>query len=167
MIPELATKKSVPSSTLRDMLLREASHPFKIMQGPLLRAKLIRINEEEHVLLLTMHHAVTDGWSTGIIWRELSAAYNAFHRGKVSVGLEPLPIQYADFATWQRRWLAAGAMSEQMNFWRRHLEGSRAVWDFPTDFFRPAVPSGTSERVPIRLKPAAVRAMKKLSGQVR
>lgn len=71
------------------------------------------MNSNEHVLLITMHHSVTDGWSTGIIWKELSAAYNAFHRGKVNVGLAPLPIQYADFATWQRRWLAQGAMSAQ------------------------------------------------------
>lgn len=74
----------------------------------------MQINEEEHVFLLTMHHSVTDGWSTGIIWKELSAAYNAFHRGKVNVGLDPLPIQYADFASWQRQWLAHGVMSEQV-----------------------------------------------------
>lgn len=166
MIPELASKKSMPSLALRTLLLNEASQPFQIMQGPLLRVKLVRVSEDEHVLLITMHHAVTDGWSTGILWRELSAAYNAFHKGQVTVGLPPLPIQYADFATWQRQWLAQGVMSDQMKFWRRHLEGSRAVWDFPTDFFRPAVPSGNSERVPISFKPEAIAAMKSLSGQV-
>lgn len=75
---------------------------------------ILQVSEEEHVFLLTMHHSVTDGWSTGIIWKELSAAYNAFHRGKVNVGLDPLPIQYADFASWQRQWLAHGVMSEQV-----------------------------------------------------
>ena len=85
----------------------------------------VQINEEEHVFLLTMHHSVTDGWSTGIIWKELSAAYNAFHRGKVNVGLDPLPIQYADFASWQRQWLAHGVMSEQVMIKLRHEVISR------------------------------------------
>lgn len=73
-----------------------------------------QVNEDEHVLLLNMHHSVTDGWSYGIIWRELSEAYNSFHKGLVQVDLPPLPVQYADFATWQRRWLAQGAMSQQV-----------------------------------------------------
>lgn len=76
---------------------------------------MAQVNENEHVYLLTMHHSVTDGWSTGIIWKELSAAYNAFHRGQINVGLDPLPIQYADFATWQRHWLGHGVMNEQVN----------------------------------------------------
>lgn len=73
------------------------------------------MKEDEHVILITMHHSVTDGWSTEIQWKELSAAYNAFHMGKTTVGLDPLPIQYADFANWQRKWLAQGAMSQQVS----------------------------------------------------
>jgi hypothetical protein len=82
----------------------EASRPFDLASGPLLRAVLLGLKPEEHVLLLTMHHIVTDGWSTGTFYRELSALYGAFSKGKPSP-LPELPIQYADFAAWQRQWL--------------------------------------------------------------
>ena len=112
-VPELSRAHTARSRALRTVLLEEASRPFDIMKGPLLRIRLYSISPREHVLLIAMHHTATDGWSTSVLLRELSAAYNAFHAG-VAPSLPPLPIQYADFASWQRHWLSQGPMANQV-----------------------------------------------------
>jgi Condensation domain/TubC N-terminal docking domain len=86
------------------LALEEKRRPFDLERGPLVRTKLVRLDQEEHLLLLTMHHIVSDGWSLGVFWRELGALYEAFSRGEPSP-LPELPIQYADYAVWQRQWL--------------------------------------------------------------
>ena len=88
----------------KELASEEASRPFDLVTGPLLRATLLRLAPEDHVLLLTMHHIISDGWSMGILYRELSVLYEAFAKGEPSP-LPELPIQYADFAVWQREWL--------------------------------------------------------------
>jgi acyl carrier protein len=135
----------------RELATAEAQTPFDLNRGPLLRVKLLRLgrtggvateghpyNEEEHVLLVTMHHIISDGWSMGVLIRELTLLYEAYSRGAKSP-LEELPIQYADYAVWQRNWLQGAVLEAQMNYWRAQLAGAPAVLALPTDRIRPAV----------------------------
>jgi amino acid adenylation domain-containing protein len=118
----------------------DALRPFDLARGPLLRTTLLRVAEREHVLLLAMHHIVTDGWSIGIFTRELTELYRAFSAGLPSP-LRELPLQYADFAVWQRRWLQGEALEEQLRYWKRHLTGAPPVLELPADRPRPALQS--------------------------
>ena len=110
------------------------------MRGPLLRANLLRLGREEHVLLITMHHVVSDGWSGAIFFRELGALYNAFSQERPSP-LAELPIQYADYAAWQREWLTGRVLEEQLAYWKGQLSGAPALMKLPMDRPRPAVQS--------------------------
>ena len=127
--------------------------PFDLARGPLLRAALLRLGPEEHTLLLAMHHIVSDGWSLTVLLRELGALYAAFAAGLPSP-LAELPVQYADFALWQRTWLQGEALEAQLAFWRRRLAGELPVLDLPTDRPRPEVRSHRGGR---RLPPPAAR----------
>ncbi len=116
---------------------REAQRPFNLSSGPVMRAQLLRLGAEDHVLLLTMHHVVTDRWSMGLVAEELAAHYSAF----IDHGSSPLPdlsIQYADFAVWQRNWLQGEVLGSQLRYWRGQLAGAPAVLGLPTDHPRPA-----------------------------
>jgi amino acid adenylation domain-containing protein len=124
----------------RRLVSEEAGRPFDLARGPLFRSKLLRLGEDDHVLLLTMHHIVSDGWSMGILYRELSALYEAFCEGKPSP-LSGLSIQYADFAVWQRDWLQGEVLESQLSYWKKQLEGIPAILNLPTDRPRPAVKS--------------------------
>ena len=116
----------------------EAELPFDLSRGPLLRFRLVKLEEEEHLLLLTMHHIISDGWSLGVLWRELSALYQAFSMDQSSP-LEELTIQYADFAVWQRQWLQGETLEKQLAYWREKLAGELPVLDVLTDRPRPPV----------------------------
>jgi len=94
--------------------------PFDLARGPLLRVTLLRLNKTEHVLLLTIHHIISDGWSIGVFNRELAVLYEAFSAGKPSP-LPELPIQYADYAAWQRQWLQGAVLEAQLDYWRKQL----------------------------------------------
>jgi amino acid adenylation domain-containing protein len=118
----------------------EAEAPFDLGAGPLLRARLLRLEAEAHVLLLTTHHIAFDGWSWGIVLRELHALYGAFAEGGPSPLAAPA-LQYADFAGWQRRNLAGARLEAELDFWRAELAGAPAVLELPTDYPRPATPS--------------------------
>lgn len=112
---------------------QEAGQPFHLAHGPLVRATLLRLDAEEHLLLLTMHHIVSDGWSTRVLHRELSALYDAFVHGRASP-LPELPIQYADFAHWQREWArTTGRLDEQLAWWKQQLGEKPPVLDLPKD----------------------------------
>ena len=123
----------------RELANRETQRSFDLAQGPLLRAGLVRLGEEEHVLLLTMHHIISDGWSMGVFLRELTSIYNAFMTGE-STALPALAVQYVDFAAWQRQWLS-GALQKQLDYWREELAGAPPVIDLPVDRPRPPVRS--------------------------
>jgi amino acid adenylation domain-containing protein len=116
----------------------EAGRPFDLARGPLLRANLLRLNEAEHTLLLTMHHIVNDGWSIQVLLREVKALYEAFSEGKPSP-LPELPIQYADYAVWQREWLEGEVLKRQLDYWTRQLSGAPSMLQLPTDRPRPAL----------------------------
>ena len=109
---------------LRRLVSDEASAPFDLAQGPLVRGRLVRMAADDHVLLLTMHHIVSDGWSMGVLFRELGALYAAFARGEPDP-LPPLPVQYADYAVWHRRWVEGPVLEAQAEYWTRDA-GRRA-----------------------------------------
>ncbi|WP_236069081.1 amino acid adenylation domain-containing protein, partial [Citreicoccus inhibens] len=110
----------------------EAMRPFNLAVSPLVRASLLRLEEQEHVLLVTMHHIVSDGWSMGVLVREWVALYEAFHEQR-EPRLDPLPIQYADYAVWQRQWLRDGVLDAQLAYWKQQLADAPALLELPTD----------------------------------
>ena len=124
-------------NALNRLLSDEYSRPFDLRQGPLLRALLVRLSCEDHVLLITAHHIVTDGWSMGILVEELTTLYGAALRGE-EASLPPLPVQYADFSVWQRDRLSGGALQEHLDYWTSQLAGV-APLELPADRPRPAV----------------------------
>ena len=114
----------------------EAGASFDLQAGPLIRGRLICLGEEEYVLLVTMHHIVSDGWSMGVLARELNALYRAFLGGEA----DPLPeleIQYADYAVWQRQWIEGEILQQQAAYWKTTLAGAPALLELPTDHTRP------------------------------
>jgi amino acid adenylation domain-containing protein len=125
---------------LRRLGGEESARPFDLARGPLLRAVLLRRRPREHVILLTLHHIVADCWSTGILVREMAALYQTVSTG-APAPLPDLPVQYADYARWQRQWLVGEALEAQVGYWREQLGGAPEVFDLPTDRTRPAVQS--------------------------
>jgi amino acid adenylation domain-containing protein len=136
----------------------EARRPIDLESGPPLRATLLALSPDEHRLLLTFHHVVADGWSLEILARELPALYGAFLRGEPSPLPEP-PVQYADFARWQRERLRGEALESQLACWRQRLAGAPALLELPTDRPRPPVMSFRGGRVPVRLGPELTAAL--------
>ncbi|HEU4881106.1 MAG TPA: amino acid adenylation domain-containing protein, partial [Longimicrobium sp.] len=123
----------------------DAMRPFDLAEGPLFRAALLRVADGEHVLLLCIHHIVTDGWSGGVLRRELGALYAAYREGSGSP-LAELPVQYADFAVWQREQLRGEALDRQVGYWKERLAGAPALLELPTDRPRPPVQSHRGAR---------------------
>ena len=142
----------------------EAKRPFDLAQGPLIRTTLLRLDEEDHLFLLTMHHIVSDGWSTGVLIRELSALYPAFLRGQPSP-LPDLRIQYPDFAAWQRNWLQGEQLERQLDYWRQTLAGMPPTLHLPTDRARPPVQTHTGGYYPFALDPELTQQIKAFSQQ--
>ncbi|RYZ33857.1 MAG: non-ribosomal peptide synthetase, partial [Myxococcaceae bacterium] len=122
----------------RRQLGNEMQRPFNLHTGPLVRARLVRLGDQEHVLVLTMHHIVSDGWSLGVLVREVSALYEAFAQGRPSP-LPELSVQYADYAVWQRQQLQGEALQREVDYWKQQLVGAPPVLELPTDHPRPAV----------------------------
>jgi amino acid adenylation domain-containing protein len=118
----------------------DARKPFDLSRDPLLRAQLLRLGTEQHVLLLSLHHIVSDGWSMGVLTRDLSELYDAVHTGREST-LSALPLQYVDFAAWQREWLSGDALERQLAYWKAQLAGASPGLKLPTDRPRPAIQS--------------------------
>ena len=114
----------------------EAQRLFDIETGPLVRARLLRLNAEECVLIFTMHHIISDGWSMGVLVNEMAALYKSYIDGQPSP-LAELPVQYADFAEWQREWLTKGNLERQLQYWKQQLGGEPPVLELPTDRVRP------------------------------
>ncbi|RKI15222.1 non-ribosomal peptide synthetase [Corallococcus sp. AB030] len=148
----------------RKLADEEARRPFRLATGPLLRSALVRLTEDSHLLLVTMHHIVSDGWSMGVLVRELISLYSAFHDGK-EPGLTPLPVQYADFAAWQRNWLQGEALDAQIHYWKQQLSGVPAALELPTDRPRPPVQSHRGATMEVRIPGDVARALKALAGR--
>ncbi|HEY0185788.1 MAG TPA: amino acid adenylation domain-containing protein, partial [Rhodopila sp.] len=135
---------------------------FDLAQGPVLRAALIRLGPEEHVLSLAMHHIVSDGWSIGILLRELLALYEAARQDR-EAGLAPLPIQYGDYALWQREWLEGGALEAQLAYWRQRLGNEHPVLELPVDHVRQGARGSAGGRVERAVPPALAEALRQMS----
>jgi amino acid adenylation domain-containing protein len=142
---------------------QHAMAPFDLWRGPLLRACLLRINEREHVLLAAMHHIVSDGWSLGLLIREVATLYEAFSQGRSSP-LPELAIQYADFARWQREWLAGARLQEQLEYWKQQL-AEAPILALPSDRPRPSVQSFAGAKCSRVLSESLCAGLKELSRQ--
>ncbi|MEM7354077.1 MAG: amino acid adenylation domain-containing protein, partial [Acidobacteriota bacterium] len=150
---------------LQGLLESHVARPFDLTTGPLMRALLVSLGEV-HVFAVTMHHISTDGWSMGILVRELAANYTAAVTSDQAdgprSGLPALPIQYADYAVWQRRWLQGESRDAHLAWWRQHLSGDLPVLDLPLDRPRPQIQSFRGERVGQRLAPEPSTALEAL-----
>ncbi|WP_426213821.1 condensation domain-containing protein, partial [Mesorhizobium abyssinicae] len=151
-------------AALLDLCHEEAQTPFDLARGPLIRGRLIRMSDEEHVFQLTQHHIVSDGWSMGVLMRELNSLYWAFVAGQDDP-LPPLAIQYPDYAAWQRQWLSGERLQSQAQYWRNALSGAPARLALPTDRVRPAQQSFAGASVPIVIDADLTRDLKRLSRQ--
>jgi acyl-CoA synthetase (AMP-forming)/AMP-acid ligase II/acyl carrier protein len=138
---------------------QEAQQPFDLSRLPLLRPKLLRLNEEKHMLILSMHHIISDGWSIGILIRELAVLYKTFSTGKPSP-LPNLPIQYADFAYWQRQCLQGEVLKAQLDYWKQQLSGSLPVLQLPTDRERSAIQTFAGKKQFLTLPKALTGAVR-------
>ncbi|WP_141753450.1 non-ribosomal peptide synthetase, partial [Duganella sp. HH101] len=148
----------------RSLFHAEAQMPFDLAAGPLIRARLLRLSDTEHIVLLTMHHIVSDGWSIGVLVREVAALYGAYVQRQPSP-LPELPIQYADFAHWQRQWLSGEVLQRQLDYWQGHLAGAPALLTLPTDHPRPAHQSHRGATQQFTLSAATTAALNALSRQ--
>lgn len=142
--------KTEQEARVRQLADEEARRPFDLERGALVRIRLLRLGEKEHALLATLHHIVSDGWSMGILVREMAELYDAFC-SKRPTQLPELPIQYADFAHWQRNWLQGERLDEHLSYWRQQLADLPAL-NFPTDYPRPAGPRFRGACIPLTLQ---------------
>jgi amino acid adenylation domain-containing protein len=141
----------------------EGRRPFDLARGPVLRATLLELAPDDHVLLLTLHHIVSDGWSMGVLISELATLYNA-HRAGRQPELTPLPVQYADYAQWQRRQVSGEVLRAQLDYWRKQL-ASLTHLELPTDRPRPAMPTFQGGRVYFEVPSSTARAIRALGKQ--
>ncbi|HEV2274189.1 MAG TPA: condensation domain-containing protein, partial [Acidobacteriaceae bacterium] len=147
---------------LEKLVNQEADTAFDLEGGPLIRGRLIRLGEDEHALLITMHHIVSDGWSMGIFWNELSALYDAFRNGEA----DPLPaveVQYADYAVWQRQCVEGKILQQQAAYWKSALAGAPALLELPADHPRPAQQDFAGSTLPMELDEQLTDGLKELS----
>jgi amino acid adenylation domain-containing protein len=146
---------------LRAAISAEVEQPFDLAAGPIFRARLFALTSDDHVLLLTMHHIVSDGWSLGVLLRELASLYESFVAGSPAA-LPALSLQYGDYAAWQRSWLQGEALDRQLAYWKSRFANAPAALDFPTDRPRPPVQTTRGDRRVALLSPALLRGLKDL-----
>ncbi|HBL30245.1 MAG TPA: non-ribosomal peptide synthetase, partial [Acidobacteria bacterium] len=162
---DLVDVSHLPPARAEEEALRltraDARRPFDLRRPPLLRLTLVRLAERHHLLLMTMHHIVSDGWSFSVLVREISALYAAFSEGRPSP-LPALPVQYADFAVWQRNRLHSEEVAAQLAYWRGQLAGAPPVLTLATDRPRPVLPAHRGGRRPLALSPALSAAVREL-----
>jgi alpha-ketoglutarate-dependent taurine dioxygenase len=144
------------------LAIAEALRPFDLSSAPFLRVTLLRMSAEEHVLLLTMHHIISDAWSTGILIRELATLYVAYSGGRTSP-LAELSVQYADYAVWQREWLNGEVLERQLDYWRKELSGAPPILNLPTDRPRTAIKGYRGGNYSFVLPEALTAALRALS----
>jgi amino acid adenylation domain-containing protein len=145
----------------RDLAQATAQERFDLALGPLFRVRLVRLGEREHWLVIVLHHIVADGWSMGVLGRELARLYPAFRTGQPSP-LVPLELQYVDYAVWQRRWLSGGELDKQLSYWRKQLRGAPASVELPADTAAPQVPTYRGDRVELRLEREVMQGLERV-----
>jgi len=146
---------------VQNLIHQQAQASFDLKRGPFLRISLVRLRDDEYVLLLAMHHIVSDAWSMGVLIGEVVALYEGYAAGR-EVVLPPLPIQYADFAAWQREWLQGDVLKEQFAYWRQQLGGSLPMLEMPGDRPRPALQTYNGSSLSFPLSPALSQSLKSL-----
>ncbi|HLO02229.1 MAG TPA: amino acid adenylation domain-containing protein [Symbiobacteriaceae bacterium] len=149
---------------VRRLVSEDANRPYNLATDPLIRTSLLKLGEEQHVLLLNMHHIIADGWSLGVLINELETCYSAFLRGETPE-LPPLPVQYADYALWQQQWLQGEVLDRQRAFWKERLSGELPVLQLPTDRPRPAVQSYRGGMIGRTFAPGLSDALQAISHQ--
>jgi amino acid adenylation domain-containing protein len=159
-----AVSEAEREAEVQRLAVREARRPFDLQAGPLMRVTLLRLSAQEHVLVLNMHHIVSDEWSTGVLTREVTALYEAF-AGRKPARLPELPVQYADYATWQRERLRGEMLKVELGYWKAQLEGVPTVLDLPTDRPRPPHQTYRGDTLGLSLSQDLTDALKSL-GQV-
>ncbi|MBB4636057.1 non-ribosomal peptide synthetase [Longimicrobium terrae] len=155
-----------PEAALAPLMAAEANARFDLEHGPLIRGRLVRVAEDDHVLLLTMHHIVSDGWSMGVLFSEMAAGYAA-HRAGREPALADLPVQYPDYAAWQRRWVEGDVLREQAEYWTGALAGAPGLLELPADRPRPAEMDHRGAQLGVELDEeltAGVRALSRRHG---
>ncbi|MDV9034465.1 amino acid adenylation domain-containing protein [Pseudomonas sp. RAC1] len=155
----METLEDTSLHAVREQVAREVRRPFDLARGPLLRVRLLRLAEDEHVLVLTLHHIVADGWSMPILVDEVVGRYLALGQGQPTE-LPALPVQYADYAAWQRQWMQAGEQARQLQYWLAHLGQEHYVLQLPTDRSRPSVQSHAGRSLSVSVPPALASALK-------
>ena len=148
----------------RRLSAEDAREPFDLERGPLLRIRLFRLEDEEHLLHSNMHHIISDGWSFGVMAREIAALYTAFIKDQPA-DLPALPVQYADYAVWQRQWLQGEALEAQLSYWKDKLGGELPVLELPTDRPRPVVQTNRGAMESLALSKELTDALQALSRQ--
>jgi amino acid adenylation domain-containing protein len=152
------------SHEIRRLIAEGVALPFDLHYGPLVRAQLLRLAPTEHILIVTFHHIVADGWSGEILLQELNTLYNAYVAGQPPT-LPELPVQYADYAVWQREWLQGEVLEKQLGYWRQQLADAPPLLELPTDHPRPAVQTFKGNRYILELPPSLVEALRALSAR--
>jgi amino acid adenylation domain-containing protein len=147
---------------LKRIYRQEAVEPFDLARGPLIRGRLLRLGDDDHVLLLTMHHIISDGWSLSVLAREFSALYRTMRHGAADP-LPPLAIQYADYAAWQRQWLQGPLLQQQLQYWTGQLHGAPGLISLPTDRPRPDIQDYRGASIDVALDEELSRNLKVLA----
>ena len=146
----------------REIARQDALTPFDLAKGPLFRLQLLKFAENDHLVLINLHHIITDGWSMGVLIREIATLYNAFAEGKPSP-LPELPVQYADYAVWQRNWLQGEVLQKQLDFWKNYIGENPPVLELPTDHPRPAMQTFNGKSLRYDLPPELSRQVQTFS----
>ena len=147
---------------LERLAAEEGRAPFDLERGPLVRGRLVRLADDDHVLLVTMHHIVSDAWSSEVFFSELATLYAAFREGR-EAALPELPVQYADYAVWQRRWVGGEVLRAQADYWTRTLSGAPELLELPTDHPRPARQDHAGAQLGLELGEALTAGLRALS----
>jgi amino acid adenylation domain-containing protein len=158
--------KAAQEEEIRKRAQSEARQVFHLDQGPLFRARLLRLSDQDHVLLITMHHIISDGWSIGVLLEELVALYTAFSQGQPSP-LPELPVQYADFAEWQRQWLSGEALEQQLSYWKKQLSDLPPPLELPADRPEPGSRSFQGSIYRFTIAPETTAGLRRLARENR
>jgi len=155
-----------PNTRVEQLIAEETTHPFDLAHGPLFRVRLVILSTREAILMLTLHHIIADGWSMGVLWRELGLFYDARVTG-TPADLPPLPIHYADYAVWQRQWLQGDVLAQQVAYWQEQLSEAPPSLALLTDYARPSMPSYRGGHQRFTLSASLTHQLKTFSQQER
>ncbi|KAA3617207.1 MAG: amino acid adenylation domain-containing protein [Calditrichaeota bacterium] len=159
--PDIDIVSESNNNDIQQLIFEESIKPFDLNNGPLLRVKQIQISDDKNIIILTLHHIVSDNWSTGILIHEIMQLYPAL-ANEDKISLAELPVQYADFSSWQRKWLSGKTLQNQLDYWEKQLAGIPPILEMPSDFPRPAVQTFNGDNLLFDLDIESVQNIKQL-----